>query len=82
MDYVEGLLAISPWLAFLGAALWFWVRELRESPRALQDESGSGELVSARELDALPDDLLVDLIMARGRLPERRARELLTSARG
>lgn len=31
MDYVEGLLAILPWLVFVVGALFFWVLELRDS---------------------------------------------------
>ena len=42
MDYIEALIALSPWLAFAGAALWFWALELRERSRASRRARGAG----------------------------------------
>lgn len=33
-QYIEELLALSPWVAFIAAIAWFWVLELRDNARA------------------------------------------------
>jgi phosphate/sulfate permease len=33
---IMGLLALSPWIAFVVAIAWFWVLELRDNARAAQ----------------------------------------------
>ena len=33
-QYVEELLALSPWVAFIIAIAWFWVLEVRDNARA------------------------------------------------
>ena len=32
-QYVEELLALSPWVAFIVASAWFWVLEVRDNAR-------------------------------------------------
>ena len=32
-QYIEELLALSPWVAFIVAIAWFWVLELRDNAR-------------------------------------------------
>jgi hypothetical protein len=35
-QYIEALLALSPWIAFVLAVAWFWVLDVRDNVRALR----------------------------------------------
>ena len=62
-QYVEEVVALSPWVAFIIAMAWFWVLELRDDARA-----------SRAHARARPGQSDSGSTTSRARLPNSRAR--------
>jgi hypothetical protein len=53
-QYIEELLALSPWVAFIVAIAWFWVLELRDNARASRAYERARPRQSDKRLERRP----------------------------